>query len=195
MRSHNGEDDRHTLTGSKVLTLLGISMPSTVCSPGNLSSYSPNPTLGMLDHQIEFSKATADLYNPISGRVSDPDSIVSEGNTEGIRACEEYIAIVKALKETLKPELEMIETRVIKPADELLEIIKVIRKTAVKRDHKQLDYDRHRTNLKKLQDKKERNLKDEKALYKAENDVEQATQEYNYFNDLLKDDLPKLFRL
>ena len=84
----------------------------------------------------------------------------------------------------------MIETRVIKPADELLEIIKQVRKLAVKRDHKQLDYDRHKTTLKKLQDKKDKTLKDEKALYKAENDVEVATQDYNYFNELLKTELP-----
>ena len=32
-------------------------------------------------------------------------------------------------------------------------------------------------------------------MYKAESDVEQATQEFNYFNDLLKDELPKLFAL
>jgi len=150
---------------------------------------------GMLTHQIEFSKACAEIYKPISGRVSDPDSAIPEGNPEGIRACEEYEAIVKDLLATLQPELEMIETRVIRPADELLEIIKVIRKTATKRQHKQLDYDRHRATLKKLQDKKERSLKDEKAMYKAEADVEQATQEFNYFNDLLKDELPKLFAL
>jgi amphiphysin len=150
---------------------------------------------GMLSHQIEFSKAIAEIYQPISGRVSDPDSTIPEGNPEGIRACEEYEAIVKELQALLQPELEMIETRVIRPADELLEIIKVIRKSALKRDHKQLDYDRHRTTLKKLQDKKEKSLKDEKAMYKAENDVESATQEYNYFNDLLKDELPKLFAL
>jgi amphiphysin len=102
---------------------------------------------------------------------------------------------VKDLLATLQPELEMIETRVIRPADELLEIIKVIRKTATKRQHKQLDYDRHRATLKKLQDKKDKSLKDEKNIYKAENDVEQATQEFNYFNDLLKDELPKLFQL
>lgn len=77
-------------------------------------------SLGMLNHQIDFSKAVADLYRPISGRVSDPDSIVDEGNTEGIRACEEYEAIVRDLLATLQPELEMIETRVIRPADELL---------------------------------------------------------------------------
>ncbi|KAK5014739.1 BAR adaptor protein Hob1 [Cryomyces antarcticus] len=149
----------------------------------------------MLTHQIEFSKACAEIYKPISGRMSDPDSYVVDGNPEGIRACEEYEAIVRDLQETLQPELEMIETRVIKPADELLEIIKVVRKSASKRDHKQLDYDRHRTTLKKLQDKKDKQLKDEKALYKAEADVEQASQEFNYFNDLLKDELPKLFTL
>jgi len=150
---------------------------------------------GMLSHQIEFSKACAEIYKPISGRMSDPDSFVVDGNPEGIRACEEYEAIVHDLQGTLAPELEMIETRVIRPADELLEIIKVIRKVAVKRDHKQLDYDRHRATQKKLQDKKDKTLKDEKAMYKAENEVEQATQEFNYFNDLLKEELPKLFQL
>jgi len=127
--------------------------------------------------------------------VSDPDSFVQEGNPEGIRACQEYESIVRDLQETLAPELEMIETRVIKPADELMEIIKQVRKVAGKRDHKQLDYDRHRTTLKKLQDKKDKTLKDEKALYKAENDVEAATQDYNYFNELLKTELPILFQL
>jgi amphiphysin len=149
----------------------------------------------MLNHQIEFAKACAEVYKPISGRMSDPDSFIQEGNPEGIRACEEYEAIVRELQASLQPELEMIETRVIRPADELLDVIKAVRKTSTKRDHKQLDYDRHKTTLKKLQDKKEKTLKDEKALYKAENDVEQATQEYNYFNDLLKEELPKLFTL
>ncbi|KAF9891899.1 hypothetical protein FE257_002862 [Aspergillus nanangensis] len=150
---------------------------------------------GMLNHQIEFSKAIAELYKPISGRASDPSSYTIEGNPEGITACEEYEVIVRELQESLAPELEMIESRIISPADQLLEVIKVIRKVAVKRDHKQLDYDRHRTSLKKLQDKKDKSLKDEKALYKAENDVEQATQEFNYYNDLLKEELPKLFAL
>ena len=149
----------------------------------------------MLTHQIEFSKAVAEIYRPISGRVSDPDSIISEGNPEGIRACEEYESIVRDQLETLQPELEMIETRVIQPANELLDIIKVIRKSTAKRQHKQLDYDRHRATLQKLKDKKERTLKDEKALYKAEADVEASTQEFEYYNDLLKTELPKLFSL
>ena len=150
---------------------------------------------GMLDHQIEFSKACAEIYKPISGRASDPDSYVIDGNPEGIRACEEYEVIVQELKASLQPELELIESRIVKPADELGEIIKQVRKTATKRDHKQLDYDRHRNTLKKLEEKKDRSMKDEKALYKAENDLELATQEYEYFNNLLKEELPRLFRL
>ena len=150
---------------------------------------------GMLNHQIEFSKAVQEIYKPISGRVSDPDSLRPEGNPEGIQACEEYESIVRELQATLAPELEMIQARVIGPADELLNVIKVVQKAIVKRQHKQLDYDRHRAGLKKIQDKKEKSLKDEKALYKAENEVEQATQEFDYFNDLLKSELPKLFAL
>lgn len=149
----------------------------------------------MLLHQIEFSKAIAEIYKPISGRMSDPDSLVVHANPEGIQACEEYEAVVKDLQETLAPELEMIESRVIRPANELTDVIKIIRKQILKREHKKLDYDRHRATMKKLQDKKDKSIKDEKAMWKAENDVEAATQEYNYFNDLLKDELPKLFLL
>jgi amphiphysin len=149
----------------------------------------------MLNHQIEFSKAMTELYKPISGRASDPSTYTIEGNPAGIQACEEYEAIVRDLQETLAPELEMIDARVISPANELLDIIKIVRKVTVKREHKKLDYDRHRATLKKLEEKKDKSLKDEKALYKAENDVDQATQEYNHYNDLLKDELPKLFQL
>lgn len=149
----------------------------------------------MLNHQIEFSQAMTEIYKPISGRVSDPDSLVVQGNPEGIRACEEYEAIVKELQGTLAPELEMIDSRVIRPANELLDVLKVVRKSVVKREHKKLDFDRHNATLKKLREKKEKSAKDEKAMWKAENDVEQSTQEFNYFNDLLKEELPKLFTL
>ncbi|KAI5282360.1 hypothetical protein KEM54_002802, partial [Ascosphaera aggregata] len=150
---------------------------------------------GMLKHQIEFSKAMTELYKPISGRASDPNSAIPEGNPEGIRACEEYEAIVQDLLEKLSPELEQIETHIINPADQLLEIIKVIRKVAVKREHKKLDYDRHKNALKKLQSKKDKSLKDEKAMYKVENELEVSTQEYNHYNDLMKEELPRLFQL
>ena len=43
---------------------------------------------------------------------------------------------MQELKETLSPELELIETRVIAPAKEMQTVMKAIRKTMTKRDHK-----------------------------------------------------------
>jgi|SRR5208282_6699550 len=96
----------------------------------------------MLAHQIEFSKAVQEIYKPITGRASDPNSAKPEGNAEGIKACEEYEAAVQDLQETLKPELEMIDTRVIQPAVDLLAVVKQVQKMLTKRNHKLLDYDR-----------------------------------------------------
>lgn len=99
--------------------------------------------IGMLNYQIEFSKAIQEIYKPISGRASDPNSTKPEGNAEGIKACEEYEAAVKDLQETLKPELEMLETRIIQPAIDLTAVIKQVQKMLTKRNHKLLDYDRN----------------------------------------------------
>jgi amphiphysin len=106
------------------------------------SQFHPVLIIGILNHQIEFSKAIQEIYKPISGRASDPNSAKPEGNAEGIKACEEYEAAVQELQETLKPELEMLETRIIQPAIDLLAIVKQVQKMLTKRNHKLLDYDR-----------------------------------------------------
>lgn len=150
---------------------------------------------GMLDYQIDFSKAIEEIYKPISGRLSDPSSTVPEDNPEGIKASEQYREVVKELKETLKPDLELIEKRIVNPAQELLKVIQLIRKMATKRDHKQLDLDRHKRTYKKYEDKKERTAKDEEKMYSAQAEVEVAQQEYDYYNELLKQELPILFQM
>ena len=69
--------------------------------------------------------------------------------------------------ETLSPELELIDSRIVRPSQELVDICKKIRKTCTKRDHKLIDYDRHNNSLNKLRDKKEKSLSDEKNLFKV----------------------------
>jgi amphiphysin len=69
--------------------------------------------------------------------------------------------------ETLSPELDLIESRIVEPSKELTAICKKIRKTCVKRDHKLVDYDRHNNSLNKLRQKKEKSLSDEKNLFKV----------------------------
>lgn len=150
---------------------------------------------GMLDYQIDFSKGIEEIYKPISGRLSDPNSTIPEDNPEGIKASEQYREVVKELKESLKPDLELIEKRIVIPAQELLEVILKIRKMATKRDHKRVDLDRHLRTLKKYEEKKEKTVKDEEKQYNAQAEVEVAQQEYDYYNELLKTELPILFQM
>ncbi len=150
---------------------------------------------GLLDHQIEFSKGVEEIYKPISGKVSDPNATIQEDNPDGIEACEAYRALVTEIKASLAPDLALIEERIINPAKELLQIIQTIRKMLTKRNHKKIDYDRHTDTMSKIENKKERTPKDEERLYKSQANVEIAKQEYDYYNEICKQELPQLFHL
>ncbi|KAL6927891.1 hypothetical protein ACO0SA_004514 [Hanseniaspora valbyensis] len=152
----------------------------------------------MLNHQIGFSKGIEEIFKPVSGKMSDPNSTVPEDNPEGIDACIAYREIVSELQRTLKPDLDLIELKVVRPAQELLKVVNSIRKMLVKRQHKKMDLDRHMNTLQKYEVKTSSldvKAKDEEKLYKSQNEVEMAQQEFDYYNDLLKEQLPVLFEL
>jgi amphiphysin len=88
----------------------------------------------------------------------------------------------------------------------------------IKRQHKMLDYDRFRTNLAKLKVKAEKTISEEKQVYKVcvtitttksmschwltlifrrqlESQLDIATQDYEYLNGILKEDLPRIIQL
>lgn len=74
------------------------------------------------------------IFHPVVGEY---DLIGRHPNEEKtIRHVDQYTTCMQELKETLSPELELIETRVIAPAKELQTVMKAIRKTITKRDHK-----------------------------------------------------------
>lgn len=150
----------------------------------------------MLEHQIRYSEVLETVYQPISGRLSDPNQLPQEnGHEAGIAACQQYRQQVNQLQELIRPELEMIESRIIRPTEEMLTIMGSVKKMFTKREHKQLDLDRHSQSLRKAQDKNDHTTKHEERVYKVENEYQMALEEYNYYNNLLKDELPKLFEL
>ncbi|PWN42356.1 BAR-domain-containing protein [Ceraceosorus guamensis] len=106
-----------------------------------------------------------------------------------------YDAMMEELRETLTPEIELIESRIISPANEFIGICKAVRKNITKRDHKLIDYDRHNNSYTKLKDKKDKTLKDEQNLFKVEQDFETAAADYEYFNNNLKEELPRFFEM
>ncbi|KAF9001389.1 BAR-domain-containing protein [Hymenopellis radicata] len=112
-----------------------------------------------------------------------------------IHSVDKYQNAMEELRASIGPELELIESRIMGPTKELQTILKMIRKSITKREHKLTDYDRFNQSLTKLRDKKEKSLSDEKNLFKLEQDFELATNEYDYINTALKNDLPRFMTL
>ncbi|SJL05390.1 related to RVS167-BAR adaptor protein [Armillaria ostoyae] len=139
------------------------------------------------------------LMHPIAGEYDLIGKHPEAGQT--IRNVDKYETAMEELRASVGPELELVESRITGPAKEMQSILKLIRKSITKRDHKLMDYDRFNNSLTKLRDKKEKSLSDEKNLFKArshlqlEQDFEMATNEYDFINNALKTDLPRFMTL
>ncbi|KAL1925045.1 uncharacterized protein VTP21DRAFT_4699 [Calcarisporiella thermophila] len=151
--------------------------------------------MALLNHQATIAETLVELYGPIDGRDDGSVARRPQASPQSMTAIQQYCTLMTETRDVLIPELDMMDRLVIRPTADLIEIMKLIRKTIVKRNHKVLDYDRYRNSLKKLKDKKERTLSDERAMFKLEAQYEQATQEYNYYNNVLKEQLPTFFHL
>lgn len=150
---------------------------------------------GIFQHQIEYIQAIEHLSGPISGSFSDPETLMPQGNLDGIAACQQYRELIIQLRQQIDPELELIGSRILRPAVEMLSIMNSTRKMLTKREHKQIDVERREASLRKFQEKQDRSAKDAEKMHKAENDLEIAQEEYNHVAGMLKDELPKLFAL
>ncbi|KAK2461738.1 hypothetical protein APHAL10511_006201 [Amanita phalloides] len=140
-----------------------------------------------------FALHYSTILQPIAGEfdliVKNPDA------QQTIKNVAKHQAMMEELRSLIGPELDLIQSRVLGPAKEMQSIVKLIRKTITKREHKLTDYDRFNNSLTKLRDKKEKSLSDEKNLFKLEQDFEIATNEYDYINNALKQDLPRFLML
>ncbi|GJN92551.1 hypothetical protein Rhopal_005581-T1 [Rhodotorula paludigena] len=112
-----------------------------------------------------------------------------------IRNIDHYSELMAEIRDAIQPELELIDARVTAPLKEYGELLKKIRKTITKREHKLVDYDRHNNSYNKLKEKKEKSLNDEKNLFKYEQELEMATQEYEHYNNMLKSEIPHFLAL
>ncbi|KAJ7171814.1 hypothetical protein C8R43DRAFT_979525 [Mycena crocata] len=148
---------------------------------------------GLFTSGAGFATHFSTLFHPISGEYDligkNPDA------AQTIKAVTKYETAMEELRSSIGPELELIESRIVGPTKELQQVMKTIRKSITKRDHKLTDYDRFNNSLTKLRDKKEKSLSDEKNLFKLEQDFELATNEYDFLNNALKTDLPRFMTL
>lgn len=87
------------------------------------------------------------------------------------------------------------DSNVVQPAENVHALTKTIQKTITKRQHKLIDYDRHRISLQKFKAIQDRSPSEDKQVFKLENQLATATQDYEYLNDMLKQDLVRFLRL
>ncbi|KAG2176568.1 hypothetical protein INT44_007231 [Umbelopsis vinacea] len=153
----------------------------------------------MLSHQIVFSQSLTPLYQPTMGVPEPEDGINRRRQTQlshsATKTAEDYEACMQACKDELTPEIDDLDHTVLQPVISLREIMRQITKTITKRHHKMVDYDRFRSNLTKLQSKAEKSISDEKQIFKLETQLETATEDFNFLNDMLKEQLPYFLQL
>ncbi|BGP26538.1 BAR adaptor protein Hob1 [Rhodotorula toruloides] len=156
------------------------------------SSFSDS-VASMLTSGAGFATAFSTLFNPLVDEGSltarHPEAEVT------LRNIDHYHELMAELRDAIQPELELVDARVTAPLKEYQELLKKIRKTITKREHKLVDYDRHNNSYNKLKDKKEKSLSDEKNLFKYEQELEIATQEYEHYNNMLKAEIPHFLAL
>ncbi|KAF9158084.1 hypothetical protein DFQ26_008001 [Actinomortierella ambigua] len=148
----------------------------------------------MLNHEAEFGIVLAEIYDPTLGApAGDVTPRRTQTAPEAVKAVDDFQAVMREIRDLLLPEVDKLDGTIVAPLNEMQNMMKMIRKTITKREHKLIDYDRHRIALKKLQDKKERSLSDEKQIYKLESQLEVATADYQGLNGLLIEQLPGFF--
>lgn len=140
-------------------TSTAVSNPSTITP--SLPAFAPNTTTPS-PHNRSFSLSTS--LPPFLPPPPDSNHRPPSRPRPPYRP-DPFFASARATTETLTPELELIDSRIVQPCKELNDICKKIRKSCTKRDHKLIDFDRHNNSLNKLREKKEKSLKDEKNLF------------------------------
>ena len=81
-----------------------------------------------------FSKHFATIFHPLTGEY---DILRKHPEAEHtVKHVDQYENIMEELKAAVAPELELIQSRIMGPVKELQGIMKLIRKSITKRDHK-----------------------------------------------------------
>lgn len=88
----------------------------------------------MLTSQAGFGVAFATLFQPINDEASLTSKFPEAATT--LRNIASYQELMAELRDAIQPELELIDSRIVAPLKEYQDLLKKIRKTITKREHK-----------------------------------------------------------
>lgn len=88
----------------------------------------------MLTAQVGFGDAFATIFQPILNEHSLSAKYPQAANT--LRNIASYQEVMTDLRDAIQPELDLLDSRVTAPLKEYQDLVKKVRKTVTKREHK-----------------------------------------------------------
>lgn len=88
----------------------------------------------LFTHGAGFAHSFANVFHPLPGEYDPTGKHPDSAHT--IRNVDDYELALEELKSAIVPELELIESRIVGPVKEFQGVLKTIRKTMTKREHK-----------------------------------------------------------
>ncbi|KAI8643904.1 BAR domain-containing protein [Parasitella parasitica] len=162
-----------------------------------------NNLAGMLNNQFHCAHYLAEVCGLVV-ETDDPlvveHSTVEREETEDIplamkQALEDYTTAMAYCREESLAILDDFDSFVVRPADRFHLITRSIDKTITKREHKLIDFDRHRIAYTKYSGIAEPSPSEEKNMFKLQTQFDNAAADYDYFNNILKDELAQFLDL
>lgn len=145
----------------------------------------------ILKFQYDTSEAFATLYKPIEA-ANDPESAHQAVETPA-KYMQKCLSLQKEYSDErtdLAQEIEMISTKLLRPAEEAKQRTKLLHKTLKHRENMKLDYERYLSRAEHVRKKDNRNAKEETALATHEANLAQAQISYQTADEQVKETFP-----
>lgn len=146
----------------------------------------------ILKGQFEAAEAFASLYKPIEPIDHEQPHRPVPTPTKYMNKCLALQKIYAELARDLQQEINMVQNRLVTPAEQAREHLKPLKKTLKHRENTKLDYERYLSRTEHAQKKQTRSMKEEAALAKHESDLAQAHVDYQNADDQIKETFPPL---
>ncbi|KAF2278023.1 SH3 domain signaling protein [Westerdykella ornata] len=147
----------------------------------------------ILAHQLAAIECMHSIYKPLGAKSSDYGSQVAVDTPAAtLERCAQLQQAFSELKTDMMEEVADIEKKLITPARIARDSLKPMKKAIKKREDRKVDYERYKSRTEALQNKKTRSDRETSALIKHESDLTKATHEYQYADEALRTQLPRL---
>lgn len=146
----------------------------------------------ILKGQYEAAEAFANLYKPMEPIDHEQPHRPVPTPTKYMNKCLALQKIYAELAKDLQQEIDMVQNRLVTPAEQARAHLKPLKKTLKHRENTKLDYERYLGRTEHAQKKQTRSMKEEAALAKHESDLAQAHIDYQTADDQIKETFPPL---